>query len=134
MPPKALGEISRVCCSEGPYGGAVEAASVQEIGDAAVREGPPQLLRLVHLQLTLAASPSTASPAASFRAIAAGRVGGCFWTLCALRGSRVGEEGLMRSGFQEQEGWEGFQRQREGAPGSEVGEWGQPARHACSHR
>jgi hypothetical protein len=65
MPPKALGENSRVCCSEGPYGGAVEAAGVQEIGDAAVREGPPQLLRPVHFQLTLAASPSTASPASA---------------------------------------------------------------------
>jgi hypothetical protein len=43
----------------------VEAAGVQEIGDAAVREGPPQLLGPVHLQLTLAATRSPASPASA---------------------------------------------------------------------
>ena len=75
MTPKAAGENSGLGCSEGPYAGAVEAAGVEEIGDAAVPEGPPKILRRVHLRLTLAASPAPATPAASFRAIAAVGVG-----------------------------------------------------------
>jgi hypothetical protein len=121
MPPKALGEIPGVCCSTGPYGGAVEAAGVQEIGDAAVRKGPPHLLRRVHLQLALAASP--ASPAARFRTIAGGWMGDASGNLDTARsfgGRWSGTEGL-RSGFQEREGWKGSGDRERAPPGRSGG-------------
>jgi hypothetical protein len=104
----------------------VEAAGVQEIGDAAVREGPPQLLRRVHLQLTLAASPSPASPAASFRAIAAGRVGDA-----SGHSASFGARGSGRTGRVE---WSGFQEQEGRVPETErAPHRDQPARDAWSH-
>jgi len=126
MTPKAAGENSGLGCSEGPYAGAVEAASVEEIGDAAVPEGPPKILRRVHLRLTLTASPAT--PAASFRAIAAVGVrdaSGNSVVPFGLRGSVVGVGWVV--GAVGVGGLSGFQRQRGGARVGDS-EWGQTAR------
>jgi hypothetical protein len=93
----------------------VEAAGVEEIGDAAVREGPPKLLLRVHLRLTLAAAPSPATPAA-FRAIAAVGVGDA-------SGNSVVPFGAWWSGSDgwcEPWAWGASVVSREGSPGSET--------------